>query len=211
MPVPGREELEFVPLPAPSAEEVAALTERVARRITKRVRKLVEEEEAEGTRLEETMLSLESSLLLAMRVPVPDARFLFGDGDHESESTGPEATGVKRPRLCAKVAGFSLHAGRFVHAADRDGLERLCRYGLRAPFSQGLENLVEPTRVCPLLQAEMPRPGQSLEEADESSCVRFENLGLEPPATRADHGCGAASRMRVQADTPVHGRSPLGK
>jgi hypothetical protein len=33
---------------------VEALTERVARRITKRVRKLVEEEEVGGTRLEET-------------------------------------------------------------------------------------------------------------------------------------------------------------
>ena len=80
MPVPGREELEFVPLPAPSAEEVETLTERVASRITRRVRRLVEEEEEEGTRLEETALSLESSLLAAMRVPVPDARFLFGRG-----------------------------------------------------------------------------------------------------------------------------------
>ena len=82
-----------------------------------------------------------------MRVPVPDARFLFGDGDHESESTGSEASGVKRPRLCAKVAGFSLHAGRFVHASDRDGLERLCRYGLRAPFSQERLSLAEDGRV----------------------------------------------------------------
>ena len=58
-----------------------------------------------------------------MWVPVPDARFLFGEGDHESESRGPGASGTKRPRLCAKVAGFSLHAGRTVDASDRDGLE----------------------------------------------------------------------------------------
>lgn len=58
-------------------------------------------------------LSLESSLLSAMRVPVPDARFVFGDGDHEGESAesdGAGSAGTRRPRLCAKVAGFSLHA-----------------------------------------------------------------------------------------------------
>ena len=37
--------------------------------------------------------------------------------------------------LCAKVDGFSLHAARRVEAADREGLERLCRYGLRSPLS----------------------------------------------------------------------------
>jgi uncharacterized protein YbjT (DUF2867 family) len=36
----------------------------------------------------------------------------------------------------AQVAGFSLHAARRFGAADRDELERLSRYGLRAPFSQ---------------------------------------------------------------------------
>ena len=123
--------MEFVPLPAPSAEEVRTLTERIAARITKRVRKLVEEEEAGGTRLEEAALSLDSSLLAAMRVPVPDWRLLFGDGDHESESTGSDGAGsasARRPRLCAKVAGFFLHAGRKVDATDREGLERLCAW-----------------------------------------------------------------------------------
>jgi len=37
--------------------------------------------------------------------------------------------------LCAKVCGFSLHAARTVEATDREGLERLCRYGLRSPLS----------------------------------------------------------------------------
>lgn len=84
VPVPGREELEFVALPAPSAEDVQRLTERIARRITERVRKLVEEEGEQGTRLEETTLAMESSLLAAMRVPVPDADLLFGAGHRGS-------------------------------------------------------------------------------------------------------------------------------
>ncbi|MBU1702721.1 MAG: transposase [Candidatus Eisenbacteria bacterium] len=34
------------------------------------------------------------------------------------------------------MAGFSLHAAQSVPAWDREALERLLRYGLRAPFSQ---------------------------------------------------------------------------
>ena len=33
------------------------------------------------------------------------------------------------------LARFSLHAAQSVAALDREALERLCRYGLRAPFS----------------------------------------------------------------------------
>ena len=33
--------------------------------------------------------------------------------------------------------GFSLHAGTGIHANDRLGLERLCRYGLRAALALG--------------------------------------------------------------------------
>jgi hypothetical protein len=46
------------------------------------------------------------------------------------------AAAVQGKPLCAKVAGFSLHAAHAVAATDRAGLERLCRYGLREPFSQ---------------------------------------------------------------------------
>ena len=35
----------------------------------------------------------------------------------------------------AEVDGFSLEAGRHVHAHDREGLERLCRYGARPPIA----------------------------------------------------------------------------
>jgi hypothetical protein len=50
-------------------------------------------------------------------------------------------TGIVRPRrerppLCAEVDGFDIHAGVAIAAHDRAGLERLARYGLRAPFAQ---------------------------------------------------------------------------
>jgi hypothetical protein len=57
---------------------------------------------------------------------------------------------------CAKVAGFSLHAARVVDAQDRDGLERLCRYGLRAPFSQERLRLREDGRVIYYLRRPWP-------------------------------------------------------
>ena len=39
--------------------------------------------------------------------------------------------------MCARQAGYSLHASTWIRASDRDGLERLCRYGLRPPLSVG--------------------------------------------------------------------------
>jgi hypothetical protein len=65
----------------------------------------------------------------------------------------PEATSTP---LCAKVAGFSLHAARVVDASDRAGLERLCRYGLRAPFSQERLRLREDGRVVYQLRRPWP-------------------------------------------------------
>jgi hypothetical protein len=52
------------------------------------------------------------------------------------EASGAEEDGLRGKPLCASVAGFSLHAAQNVPAHDREALERLCRYGLRAPFSQ---------------------------------------------------------------------------
>jgi len=37
--------------------------------------------------------------------------------------------------LCAEVDGFSLHAGVWVAANDRERLEHLCRYVARPPFA----------------------------------------------------------------------------
>jgi hypothetical protein len=40
----------------------------------------------------------------------------------------------KQPR-CAFLEGFSLHANTHLHASDRQGLERLCRYGARGALT----------------------------------------------------------------------------
>ncbi|MCU0698368.1 MAG: transposase [Myxococcaceae bacterium] len=43
--------------------------------------------------------------------------------------------------------GFSLHADTSVHGHDRQGLERLCRYGSRGPVA---ESLTAPPRRRPV-------------------------------------------------------------
>ena len=60
--------------------------------------------------------------------------------------------------LCARVAGFSLHAAQVVSGADRAALERLCRYGLRAPFSQQRLSLCSDGRVAYHLRRPWPHP-----------------------------------------------------
>jgi hypothetical protein len=66
------------------------------------------------------------------------------DRDHQPQllfaSAGPRPPGStaaleRCPPLCARRQGFSLHAGVAVHANDRPGLEKLCRYGLRPALS----------------------------------------------------------------------------
>jgi hypothetical protein len=50
---------------------------------------------------------------------------------------------VKPGRRVARVEGFSLHADTWVHANDREGLVRLCRYGARGPLALGRLSLRE--------------------------------------------------------------------
>jgi hypothetical protein len=42
----------------------------------------------------------------------------------------------RRRERSAFIAGFSLHANVAIHKNDREGIERLCRYGLRPAFAQ---------------------------------------------------------------------------
>ncbi|MDY0060405.1 MAG: transposase, partial [Myxococcota bacterium] len=72
----------------------------------------------------------------------------------------PARGGSHRPKkpLSAVVAGFSLHAARTIDEDDREGLERLCRYGLRSPFSQERLSLLPDGRVVYRLARPWPTP-----------------------------------------------------
>jgi Putative transposase len=55
--------------------------------------------------------------------------------------------GAKSP-WAAEAAGFNIHAGVTVRAGDREGLERLCRYGARPPLSLERLSILADGRVA---------------------------------------------------------------
>jgi hypothetical protein len=129
------EAVTFHESPAPSRRDIADVATRVERRMTRwlRRRRLVDErpveerpgEPPEPSPLEACMqMSLFGGVFLRLQsdgTPVPLDEERFG-------------LGAKSP-WAAEAAGFNIHAGITVRAGDRDGLERLCRYCARPPFS----------------------------------------------------------------------------
>jgi len=112
--------LRFVPLEPPEDWEV----EEVLRRVVVGVDKLLAAHGLSG-RPGEPHADAPTDLLsdvLARAMAVPQSR---------PEGVAPLAL----PARTARQEGFSLHANVAVHENDRQGLERLCRYGLRPPLS----------------------------------------------------------------------------
>jgi hypothetical protein len=119
--VPGPDkEFEFVPLPPPTRDDIEALLRKIAQRLTRLVQSVADEEASFGARWEQTAAAMEEALARSLRAPAPADQLTFAEQDHEERTGGPDA-------LRAKLAGFSLHAGRWVPSEDREALERLCR------------------------------------------------------------------------------------
>ena len=83
--------------------------------------------------------------------------------DDPSETTHPCRTGKRAMRL----DGFSLHANTAAAADNRVGLEKLCRYGMRPPFSQQRLSLEGDGRV----RLDLKRPWPN---ADGATSLIFE-------------------------------------
>jgi len=118
------EQLVFQTLPSPTDEDIQRLTERLAERLGALARRRMEQAELDPPWDQDDDAHVLASNAEALRTPGP--RLQLDLGTPSSENRKP---------LCAKVDGFSLHAARTVEAVDREGLERLCRYGLRSPLS----------------------------------------------------------------------------
>jgi hypothetical protein len=129
--------VELVALPPPTDEEVRALTIRIARRLGAiSARRLAEANEDGRWRDPERAAMLEAAA---------EALKLAGTRDDEDDDE-------PKP-LCARIDGFSLHAATSVPPWDREGLEALCRYGLRAPISLDRLSLEPDGKVrCRLLR-----------------------------------------------------------
>ena len=118
------ERLTFTPLPPPTNEDIEFLTTRLAERLgVLAQRRMAQAQEQPPWDPDDDAPVLAAN---ADAIHLPGPRLLPNIAAPTSEISKP---------LCAKVGGFSLHAARTVEASDREGLERLCRYGLRSPLS----------------------------------------------------------------------------
>lgn len=112
--------LVFIELAPPTDEDIA----RIVQRIAKRVNVLLEhpEEEDQGNDAIDSALGESVAQTLSVMPSENKQRALW------------EHPHIRNQRS-AVCDGFSLHAHVKIEAYDRKGLERLCRYGLRSPFS----------------------------------------------------------------------------
>src|SRR5262249_42870751 len=142
------EEVTFHPGPAPSRREIADVAERVGRRMRKwlRRRNLLQAKKTEDTSNE---TPARSPLEACIQAPLFGGECLRIDRDEPSIEPGDEHVRErgKSPRS-AEVLGFHVHAGVVIDAGDREGLERLCRYGARPAFALERISLLPDGRVA---------------------------------------------------------------
>lgn len=164
---------------APSREEIADVAGRVAKRMTKwlRRRKLLDERPAEERSNEAPEVSaLEACMQLS----------LFGG-----------------TFWAAEVDGFNIHAGVLIHAGDREGLERLCRYGARPPFSLERISLLTDGRVGYLLKKPRSNGATHLVMTPVQLLARISTL-IPPP--RFPRSASRASLPRTVRGVPPSSR-----
>jgi len=105
-------EADFMPLPPPSEEELVGILRRVVKQLAR---------DFEG---------------LEVGWPEDGLDALQAEGVQHRLALREQGTPKPRGRRLAVLERFSLHADTSVHANDREGLERLCRYGSRGPIAQ---------------------------------------------------------------------------
>jgi hypothetical protein len=162
----------FARLPEPTDEELARLTARIVRRLTRVAREHLrgpgpdDVHEAPAT---DGQALVQACVAEALRSPA-------GPGPR------PAAASTARRPLCAQIEGFSLHAATTVEDGNRPALERLCRYGLRAPFSLERFALTPDGRVR--YELRKPGPGGSKEVFFQPTAL-LRRLAAILPAPRA--------------------------
>jgi hypothetical protein len=108
------------------------------------------------------------------------------------------------PPRCASYGGYNLHAGVVVGAADRAGLQRLCRYVARPPLSASRLEVLEGGQV----RVHLKRPWADRTAYITMTRLAFlERLASLVPPPRANtvlyHGVLASrSRLRERVRPP---------
>jgi hypothetical protein len=104
----------FLPLKAPTDQEVAELLTAIIRKVARYLGDLGQDDPRADGALEDAFAVLQAAEV--------DRRLR----DHDP---------FQRARRSAHLDGFSLQAGVRIHQNDREGLERLCRYAVRPPLA----------------------------------------------------------------------------
>ncbi|WP_437979374.1 transposase [Sorangium sp. So ce295] len=136
--------------PAPSRDDIAAVAARVEKRMMRWLRrsKLVDDRPSEERSNEVPELS---PLEACMQLSFFGGTFVRLDQDGVPLAEADDEDRF-RPRgkspWAGEVAGFNIHAGVTLRAGDRAGLERLCLYGARPPFSLERISLLPDGRVA---------------------------------------------------------------
>lgn len=196
--VPGSAHtMTFAELPPPTDEDVASLTHKIARRLTKNARRYLADRQDEWYDPDDEQAARDYCLQAAVRPPVrPPPPLPFG---------GPLPSGPEPKSLCAQVNGFSLHAATHVAAEDRDALERLCKYGLRAPFAQDRLSLLPDGRVRYELRRPWPTPRGATELVFEPLQLmrRLASLIPRPYVNLVRYYGAFAGRSKYRARLPL--------
>jgi hypothetical protein len=166
--------------PAPTREEIAAIAGRVAERMTRwlRRRRLLEDRPAEERSNEAPDLS---PIEACMQASLFGGTFLrLGkDGTPLADENDQHRAGSKSP-WAAEVDGFNVHGGVVIHKGNRDGLERLCRYGARPPFSLERLSILADGRVAYSLRKPRKNGATHLVLTPEQALARISAL-VPPP------------------------------
>ena len=121
----------FVPAAPPTRAELFVLTERVALRVMTWLRKRghAKEDDHASNDTQERSFAEILAMLGTQRGIVENFK------DDTGESEGPAEPAAPLVDEAVTRHGFNLHASLTIGADDDLGRERLCRYGLRPPFS----------------------------------------------------------------------------
>ena len=106
--------LAFKSLPPPNDDDVAGLTQLLAARLGAIAAQYCMDREGIRPDNDDAVSMVRAATAEAQKVPLT------------GENAAGSATQKNKP-LCNKHEGFTLHAARVVAAADREGLEKLCR------------------------------------------------------------------------------------
>jgi hypothetical protein len=180
--------------PAPSRDDIAAVAARVATRMTRWLRRrgLLDERPAEERSNEAPELS---PLEACMQMSLFGGTFARLSEDGASPRRDADDTEryrePKKSLFAAEASGFDVHAGITVRGGDREGRERLCRYGARPCVSLERMTLLDDGRVA--YQLKKPRRNGATHLVMTPLAFMAKLASLVPTPT-ADYGrCETAS------------------